>query len=272
VTAVVRELCKEANYELAAGMGAAITRSIEDEESPVGREVLAELIANADLAQSESVPICQDTGMAVVFLELGQDVHIVGGDLYLAIDEGVRQGYNEGYLRNSVVADPLIRQNTGDNTPAFIRVQIVPGDKLRVHLLPKGGGSENVSRLAMLKPAQGVAGVKDFVLSTVDLAGGNACPPYVVGVGIGGTFDECAFLAKLALMRPVGSPSSRPHLAQLEQELLAAINDLGIGPQGYGGRVTALAVHIEATPTHIACLPVAVNLSCHALRHKMREI
>ncbi len=262
----------EANYELATGMGEAIKKSIEAEESPVGREVLAELVANSELALTESVPICQDTGLAVVYLELGQDVHVVDGDLYLAIDEGVRQGYQEGYLRKSVVSDPLLRQNTGDNTPAFIRVQIVPGDKLRIHLLPKGGGSENVSRLAMLKPAQGVAGVKDFVLSTVDKAGGNACPPYVVGVGIGGTFDECAFLAKRALMRPVGSPSPRPHLAELEQELLASINDLGIGPQGYGGRVTALAVHIEASPTHIACLPVAVNLSCHALRHKMREI
>lgn len=253
-------------------MEEALARAREAEESPVGRGIIEELQANVALAKEEAIPVCQDTGMAIVYVELGQDVHITGGNLYLAIDEGVRQGYEQGYLRKSIVADPLRRENTGDNTPAFIRVQVVPGDKLRIHLLPKGGGSENVSRLAMLKPAQGVAGVKKFVLETLDLAGGNACPPYLVGVGIGGTFDECAFLAKRALMREVGRPNPQEHLARLEEELLEAINDLGIGPQGFGGRQTALAVHVESLPTHIACLPVAVNLSCHALRHRSREV
>lgn len=250
----------------------ALEEAAETEESPVGREIIAELLDNARLAQAESLPICQDTGMAVVLVELGQEVQITGGSLYLAIDEGVRQGYKEGYLRKSIVDDPLLRRNTGDNTPAFIKVEVVPGDIFRIHLLPKGGGSENVSRLAMLKPAQGAQGVKEFVLETLKLAGGNACPPYVVGVGIGGTFDYCAYLAKRALLREVGQPNPAQHLAELEGELLAAINDLGIGAQGFGGRKTALAVHIEAAPTHIACLPVAVNLSCHVLRHAYQEV
>lgn len=257
---------------MALGMPEVMAEAAQSENFPMAKEIIKELQANAEIAWAESQPICQDTGMAIVIIELGQEVQITGGSLYLAVDEGVRQGYEEGYLRNSIVGDPILRRNTGDNTPAFIRVEIVPGDKVRIHLLPKGSGSENVSRLAMLKPAQGVEGIKDFVLETMELAGGNACPPYVVGIGIGGTFDGCAYLAKRALLRPVGEANSAQHIAMLEGELLTAINGLGIGPQGFGGSQTALAVHIETAPTHIACLPVAVNLSCHVLRHEVLEV
>jgi fumarate hydratase subunit alpha len=226
------------------------------------------LLKNADIARSEDVPMCQDTGFAVVFVELGQDVHIEGGALEDAINEGVRRGYTEGYLRKSIVGHPLERVNTGDNTPAVIHLKLVPGNKMKITVAPKGGGSENMSGIKMLKPAEGVEGVKKFVLDTVKAAGPNPCPPIIVGVGIGGTFEKCALLAKEALLRPVGTPSHRPEIARLERELLDEINSTGIGPQGLGGRFTALAVHIEIYPVHIASLPVAVNINCHASRHK----
>ena len=228
--------------------------------------------ANAEVARSEAVPMCQDTGYTVVFLELGQDVHIVGGGLEDAVNEGVRRGYKEGYLRKSIVGHPLERKNTGDNTPAVIHTRIVPGDKLRIIVAPKGGGSENMSAIKMFKPAEGVEGVKKFVVETVQAAGPNPCPPIVVGVGIGGTFEKAALLAKEALLREVGEPSPRPEIAVLEQELLELVNKLGIGPQGLGGSTTALGVHVEIYPAHIASLPVAVNINCHATRHKEAEL
>jgi len=246
----------------------AFEKGLENEISLTGQDVFRQLIKNAEIAREEKVPMCQDTGFAVVFLELGQEVKIEGGDLYAAVNEGVRRGYKEGYLRKSIVADPLNRVNTGDNTPAIIHTEIVPGDSLKITVAPKGGGSENMSALKMLKPAEGVEGVKKFVIDTVRVAGSNPCPPVVVGVGIGGTFEKSAILAKKALLRPVGESSPIPEIAKLEAELLEQINKIGIGPQGFGGIITALDVHVEVYATHIACLPVAVNINCHAARHK----
>lgn len=269
VTETVARLCMEANYDLGEDVVRALEAALEREESEVGRGILRQILENAAIARQEKVPICQDCGLAVVFLELGQEVHIVGGDLYEAVNEGVRRGYQEGYLRKSVVREPFsARRNTGDNTPAIIHTRIVPGENLRITVVPKGGGSENMSRLAMLTPAAGRQGIVNFVLKTVDEAGANPCPPIIVGVGIGGSFERVAYLAKHALLRPLGTPNPDPELAELERELLERVNRLGIGPQGFGGRVTALAVHVEAEPCHIASLPAAVNIQCHAARHK----
>ena len=269
ITGTVSRLFQEAGHYLPEDVIDAIKRAREAEESPAGREVLGRILENIKVAASEQIPLCQDTGDAIVFLELGQEVHVVGGDLYSAINEGVRQGYAEGYLRNSMVAKPFsTRANTKDNTPAIIHTDIVPGDKLRIIAKPKGGGAENMSRLAMLKPAQGRPGVIDFVVETVDEAGSNACPPVIVGVGIGGTLEKCVLLAKRALLREVGKPNPDGEVAELEREILKRVNNLGIGPMGYGGRITALAVHIEVFPAHIASLPVAVNMQCWCARHK----
>ena len=263
----VKKLCMEANYYIPDDVMMALRKGVEEEESAVARATLNILIENNELAAKEEMPICQDTGLAVIFVELGQDVHLVGGDLYDAINEGVRQGYKEGYLRKST-CHPFTRKNMGDNTPAIVHLSIVPGDKVKITVAPKGGGSENMSALRMMKPAEGLEGIKKFVIETVEKAGPNPCPPVVVGVGIGGNFEMCALLAKKALLRPIGKPNPDVELASLEQELLREINNLGIGPQGYGGRVTALAVHVEMMPCHIASLPVAVNINCHAARHK----
>jgi fumarate hydratase subunit alpha len=271
IAAAVARLCREANVALGADVLNALKEALKHEESPQGKDVLEKLLANAALARQEGIPVCQDTGVAVVFLEVGQEVHIVG-DLEAAVNEGVRQGYTEGHLRKSVVRHPLDRVNTGDNTPAVIHTRVVPGDRLRITVAPKGAGSENMSALRMLKPADGVEGVKRFVLEVVENAGPNACPPLVVGVGIGGTMEKAALLAKEALLRPLGSHSDDPLAAALEAELLEAINRSGIGPLGLGGRVTALAVHVEVYPCHIASLPVAVNLNCHAARHRSAEL
>ncbi len=269
VTETVARLCMEANYDLGEDVVRALEAALEREESEVGRGILRQILENAAIAREEKIPICQDCGLAIVFLELGQEVHIVGGDLYEAVNEGVRRGYREGYLRKSVVSEPFsARRNTGDNTPAIIHTRIVPGEHLRITVAPKGGGSENMSRLAMLTPAAGRQGIINFVLKTVDEAGANPCPPIIVGVGIGGSFERVAYLAKYALLRPLGTPNPDPELAELEQELLERVNRLGIGPQGFGGRMTALAVHVEAEPCHIASLPAAVNIQCHAARHK----
>lgn len=265
---VVAKLCQEANFQLGDDVINAFNRASEQEISLNGKEILRLLIKNAEIASTELVPMCQDTGFAVVFLELGQDVHITGGYLEDAVNEGVRRGYQEGYLRKSIVGHPLDRRNTGDNTPAVIHIKVLPGDKLRIVVAPKGGGSENMSAIKMLKPAEGVEGVKQFVVNTVRVAGPNPCPPIVVGVGIGGTFEKAALLAKESLLRSVGEPSPHSEIAVLEQELLEQVNKLGIGPQGLGGRTTALAVHVEIYPAHIASLPVAVNINCHATRHK----
>jgi len=259
-------LCQEANFHLPGDVGRCFENALAAEKSPTGRDVLNQLRENARIAAAEEVPICQDTGFAVVFLELGQDVHVTGGDLYAAVNQGVRQGYQEGFLRKSI-AHPLTRVNTGDNTPAVIHTTIVPGEALKITVAPKGGGSENMSAVAMLKPAQGMAGIKKFVVETVERAGPNPCPPVVVGVGIGGTFEMAAYLAKKALLRETGAPSPDPAAAALERELLPEINCLGIGPAGLGGSTTALAVHVELYGAHIASLPVAVNLNCHAARH-----
>jgi len=266
ITDCVARLCIRANCVLGEDVKKAITSCRDTEPWPQARAILEQITENFTLAERCREPVCQDTGMACVFLKLGQEVHILG-DLTEAVNEGVRRGYGEGYLRKSVVADPLRRVNTGDNTPAVIFTELVPGDKLEITLAPKGFGSENMSRIAMLKPAQGVEGVKEFVVETVRLAGPNPCPPMVVGVGIGGTFDRAAWLAKKALLRDLDTPHADPFYAALEEELLEAINGLGIGPQGFGGRTTALAVKIETFPTHIAGLPVAVNLCCHVSRH-----
>jgi len=269
VTAAVRDLCITANYDLPVDVYEALKAAQEVEESPVGREVLAQLVENADIAAADRVPICQDTGLAVIFAEVGQDVHLTGGDFEEAVHEGVRRGYGEGYLRKSVAEEPAhARRNTTDNTPAIIHTSIVPGDRLRLTMMAKGGGAENMSSLNMLKPAQGWAGVADAVVGTVSRAGSNPCPPVVVGVGIGGTIEVVTLLAKKALLREVGSRHPDPRLAALEDELLERINALGIGPQGLGGRTTALAVFIEEMPCHIASMPVAVNVQCHAQRHK----
>ena len=269
LTQAIKRLCTSANCNVPAETIVALQRAAETEESPVGREVLKQILENHRIAWEEGVPACQDTGVAMVFLEVGQDVHFVGGDLYAAINEGVRQGYTEGYLRKSLVNDPLFKRvNTGDNTPAMIYVDIVPGTNVKITVAPKGGGAENMSGIAMLTPAAGVEGVKKFVVERVQKAGSNPCPPVVVGVGIGGTFDRVALLAKKALLRPVGSHNPDPVYAKLEEELLTEINKLGIGPQGFGGRTTALAVNIEYASCHIASMPVAVNLNCHVGPHE----
>ncbi len=270
ITAAVADLCRQANYHLGDDVVQALEASRAVETGPLAGRVLDTIVLNARIAGDEQRPICQDTGTAVVFVAVGQAVHLVGGGLHDAINEGVRRGYREGYLRNSIVGDPLFgRQNTGDNTPAVIHVDLVPGDEVQITVMTKGGGAENMSRMAMLTPADGVAGVRAFVIETVELAGPNACPPVIVGVGVGGTFDLAPTLAKQALLRRVGAPNADPQLAAFERELLAAINALGIGPHGFGGNTTALAVHVESHPTHIASLPVAVNLQCGpAARHR----
>ena len=273
VTRTVSRLFQEACYELPEDVSQALKHAREDEESPVGQEVLDRILENAEIAVKEGIPLCQDTGTALVFLELGQEAHITGNDLYTAVNEGVSQAYDKGYLRKSMVRQPFsARVNTKDNTPAVIYTDIVPGDKLKITVLPKGGGAENMARLAMLKPAQGRQGIIDFVVNAVDEAGSNPCPPVIVGVGIGGTVERTIMLAKRALMRKVGEPNPDAEVAELEKELLKRINKLGIGPMGYGGRVTALAVHIEVFPAHIASMPVAVNLQCHSARHKEATI
>lgn len=271
ITKVVRDLFVDANINLGEDVLAAFKNALKMEESPTGREILNELIENARTAKEEGIAICQDTGLAVVFIDLGQDVHVVGGDLTEAINEGVRQGYQDGYLRKSA-CHCFSRKNTGDNTPAIIHLEVVPGDKIKVIAAPKGGGSENMSRVTMLTPALGLEGVKDFVLQRVKESGSNPCPPIVVGVGIGGTFEQTALIAKKALLRPIGSKNPDPEVAAIEEDLLARINRLGIGPQGYGGRVTALAVHVNMIPCHIASLSLAVNIQCHAHRHKEKVI
>jgi len=265
ITRTVSELCQKANTQLPPDVVAALDRARQEELWPLAKDTLELLWKNLDMAQGRELPICQDTGMACVFVELGQEVHIQG-DFEQAVHEGVRQGYEEGYLRKSIVADPLHRENTGDNTPALLSLHLVPGDGLEITVVPKGFGSENMSRLQMLKPADGVQGVKDFVLETVRLAGPNPCPPIVLGVGIGGSFDKVAYLAKYALLRPLDVPNPDPFYARLERELLEEVNALGIGPQGFGGRTTALGLAVEMAPTHVAGLPVAVNVSCHVTR------
>ncbi|RKY82475.1 fumarate hydratase [candidate division KSB1 bacterium] len=268
ITSAVKKLCMDANFYLGDDVKKRIYECYEKEESPTGKDVLSQIIENIKISENDEVPLCQDTGYAVLFVELGQDVRLTGGDFTEAINEGVRQGYKEGYLRKSVVTDPLERKNSGDNTPAIIYTDIVPGDKIKIILAPKGGGSENMSEVKMMAPAAGVEGVKEFVVDRVLRSGANPCPPVIVGVGIGGTFEKCAQIAKKALLRPVGSVHPNPYYADLEKELLEKINKLGIGPQGFGGRCTALAVHIEVHPCHIASFPVAVNMQCHVARHK----
>lgn len=268
----IKEMCIEANLELADDVSSKIYCAQNEETSELGSRILSDLVLNMKIAKEERIPICQDTGMAVVFMEIGQDVHIEGLMLEEAVNEGVRRGYTEGYLRKSVVSDPILRVNTNDNTPAILYTSIVPGENVKITVAPKGFGSENMSRVCMLKPADGVEGIREAVIETVRLAGPNACPPVVVGVGIGGTFEKCAFLAKKALLRPLGTFSELSHIADLEKELLESINSLNIGPGGLGGRTTALAVNIETYPTHIAGLPVAVNMCCHVDRHVTRTL
>jgi len=269
ITQTVSQLFQEANFFLPDDVLASLKQARETEESSVGCEVLDRILENAELSVKEGIPLCQDTGTALVLLELGQEVHITGGDLYTAVNEGVRQAYDEGYLRKSMVRQPYsARVNTKDNTPAIIYTDIVPGDKLKITVMPKGGGAENMTRLAMLTPARGRQGIIDFVVNAVDEAGSNPCPPVIVGVGIGGTAERTLMLAKRALLRKVGEPNPDAEVAELEKEILERINKLGIGPMGYGGRMTALAVHVEVFPAHIASMPVAVNLQCHSARHK----
>lgn len=268
----VKELCIEANYYLSNDVKKALYNSKKNETWPLAENILDQIILNSDIAKNENMPICQDTGMACIFVEIGQDVHIIGGLLDEAINEGVRRGYEEGFLRKSVVKDPINRINTKDNTPAVIYYNIVAGDKIKITVAPKGFGSENMSRIKMLKPSDGLQGVKDFVIETVRLAGPNPCPPIVIGVGIGGTFDKAAYLAKKALIRPLDERNEDKFYSDLEEELLDTINKLGIGPQGFGGKTTALGLNIETYPTHIAGLPVAVNINCHATRHKERQL
>lgn len=272
ITKNIKEMCIEANHFLSPDMAEAMKCAEKNEEAPLGKQILEQLQENLKIAGEDMIPICQDTGMAVVFLEIGQDVHLEGGALEDAVNEGVRQGYVEGYLRKSVVGDPLIRENTKDNTPAVLHTRIVDGDQVKIKVAPKGFGSENMSRVFMLKPAEGIESVKDAVLTAVKDAGPNACPPMVVGVGIGGTFEKCALMAKEALTREVGSHSEIEYVKELEEELLTKINSLGIGPGGLGGTTTALAVNINTYPTHIAGLPVAVNICCHVNRHVIRTI
>ena len=268
----VKELSIEANYYLPNDVKEAIEKAEKNEKWPIANNILNKILENSQIAATEKMPICQDTGMACVFVDIGQDVHITGGSLEEAINEGVRQGYEEGFLRKSVVKDPLHRVNTNDNTPALIYYNMVPGDKVKITVAPKGFGSENMSRIAMLKPSDGLEGVKNFVLETVRMAGPNPCPPIVIGIGIGGSFDKAAYLAKKALIRPVNENNTDEFYGNLEKELLEEVNKIGIGPQGFGGKTTALALNIETYPTHIAGLPVAVNINCHATRHKERVL
>ena len=268
ITDAVERLCIDANTHLPGDVKCAIARCRACEDGIIAQGVLDKIIENYEIADSENVPICQDTGMACVFLEIGQDVHLVGGDLAQAVDEGVRRGYDRGYLRKSVVADPVRRGNTGDNTPAMLYTEIVPGEQVKITVAPKGFGSENMSAIRMFKPSAGLQGIKDFILETVENAGPNPCPPMVVGVGIGGTFDKAALLAKKALMRPLDVRNPDPYYAQLETEMLEKVNALGIGPQGFGGRTTAIGLNIETMPTHIAGMPCAININCHVTRHK----
>ena len=269
ITEVVKGLCMEANYSLGDDVFQVLEKAVEIEESSTGKEILEMIVKNAYIAKKEQVAICQDTGFAVFFVGLGQEVHIVGGNFEEAINEGVRRGYADGYLRKSIVADPVLdRKNTGDNTPAVIHTQVIPGDKIRIIFAPKGGGSENMSEVKMMKAADGIDGIKDFVVDKVKRSGGNPCPPVIVGVGIGGTFEKCALLAKKALLRPLGQRHPDPRFAAAERDILERANDLGIGPMGLGGRVSVLDVHIEIFPCHIASMPVAVNMQCHASRHK----
>ncbi|MBQ8846211.1 MAG: fumarate hydratase [Lachnospiraceae bacterium] len=268
----VKEMCIEANLVLSPDVESRIYAAEQEETAELGKKILSQLKENMEIAKAESIPICQDTGMAIIFLEIGQEVHLEGDYLEDAVNQGVREGYTEGYLRKSVVGDPLLRVNTKDNTPAVIHTKIVPGDKVRITVAPKGFGSENMSRVCMLKPADGEEGVKEAVLETVRLAGPNACPPMVVGVGIGGSFEKCALLSKKALTRNLDTRSELPHIRAMEEELLKKINELNIGPGGLGGRTTALGVNIETYPTHIAGLPVAINICCHVNRHAVREL
>ena len=268
ITEKIAGMCIEANHFLDDDLKACMDIHLSEEPSPVARGILESIKENIAIAEEGVFPLCQDTGMACVFLDIGQDVHITGGSIEDAVNEGVRRGYGDGYLRKSIVRDPLDRVNTGDNTPAYIHYEIVPGDKVTVTVAPKGFGSENMSRISMLPPSAGADGVKDFILETAKLAGANPCPPIIVGVGIGGTFDKAALMAKMALLRPLDKPNDSPFYREMEQELISRINALGIGPQGFGGRTTALAVNIMTAPTHIAGLPVAVNINCHVSRHK----
>lgn len=272
IVKTIKEMCIEANHYLSKDMDKALKDATASEKSELGKKILNQLQENLKIADEEMIPICQDTGMAVIFLEVGQDVHFEGMAIEDAVNEGVRQGYTEGYLRKSVVGDPIIRENTKDNTPAVIHYSIVPGNKVKITLAPKGFGSENMSRVFMLKPADGIEGVKNAILTAVKDAGPNACPPMVVGVGVGGTFEKCAILAKKALTRPVGEHSAIPYVRELEEEMLTKINQLGIGPGGLGGTTTALAVNVNTYATHIAGLPVAVNICCHVNRHVVREV
>lgn len=272
VTRNIKEMCIEANHFLAEDMDEAMKRALQEEKAPLGKQILCQLQDNLRIAGEDMIPICQDTGMAVIFMEIGQDVHFTGGSLEEAVNEGVRQGYVEGYLRKSVVGDPLIRENTKDNTPAVIHYEMVVGDGVKITVAPKGFGSENMSRVFMLKPADGIEGVKNAIMTAIQDAGPNACPPMVVGVGIGGTFEKCALMAKKALTRPVNEHSEIPYVKELEEEMLLKINETGIGPGGLGGTTTALAVNINTYPTHIAGLPVAVNICCHVNRHVVRAL
>ena len=272
ITDVVERLCIDANTHLPGDVKDAICKCRASEDWDVAKGVLDKIIENYEIADANEVPICQDTGMACVFLEIGQDVHLVGGNLAEAVDEGVRRGYTNGYLRKSVVADPVLRGNTGDNTPAMLYTEIVPGDQIKITVGPKGFGSENMSQIRMFKPSAGLQGIKDFILEAVETAGPNPCPPMVIGVGIGGTFDKAALLAKKALMRPVDSSNPNPFYADLEKEMLEKVNELGIGPQGFGGKTTAIGLNIETLPTHIAGMPCAININCHVTRHKSEVI
>ena len=272
ITDVIERLCMEANQVLPQDIKDAISTCRSQEDGDIACGILDNIIENYQIAENEQVPICQDTGMACVFLEIGQDVHITDGDLTEAVNEGVRRGYTKGYLRKSVVKDPVRRGNTGDNTPAMLYTEIVPGEQIKVTVGPKGFGSENMSAIRMFKPSAGIQGIKDFIIETVETAGPNPCPPMVVGVGIGGTFDKAALLAKKALMRPVDTTNPDPYYADLEKEMLQKINELGIGPQGFGGRTTAIGLNIETMPTHIAGMPCAINISCHVTRHKTEVI
>lgn len=272
ITKNIKEMCMEANHFLTADMDCALKRATSEEKSPLGKQILEQLQDNLRIAGEDMIPICQDTGMAVIFVEIGQDVHFSNGNLEEAINEGVRQGYTEGFLRKSVVKDPIERENTKDNTPAIIHYEIVEGDQVKITIAPKGFGSENMSRVFMLKPADGIEGVKNAILTAVRDAGPNACPPMVVGVGIGGTFEKCALMAKKALTRPVNEHSAIPYVKELEEEILEKINKTGIGPGGLGGTITALAVNIDTYPTHIAGLPVGINICCHVNRHAVRVL
>jgi fumarate hydratase subunit alpha len=268
ITDVVEKLCIDSNYYLPEDVKNALETALEGEESPLGKEILQDILKNQEIARTKNVPICQDTGIAVLYLELGQEVRLIGGELEEAINEGVRRGYEKGYLRKSTVDDPFMeRKNLGDNTPAIVHTKIVSGDRVKMVLAPKGGGSENMSALAMLKPSDGVEGIRKFVLDTVEKAGSNPCPPIIIGVGIGGTIEKTTLIAKESLLRKIGEHHPNPKIAELEMELLEQVNNLGIGPQGFGGRTTALAVHIETFPAHIASMPVAINIQCHAARH-----